>query len=93
MKAADERRSRDPWFDKIDSMLHNDEYLKTVEIVTNQEIWEHCLTGDSKSFDKFKAMRISTVMRDLTWERGIYYSKVLARSVRGWKRPDDGIGL
>lgn len=93
MDAADERRSRDPWFDKIDAMLVNDENLKHVTILTAQEVWEQCLNGDSKSFDRYKAMRIATVMRDLGWERGTHRSKSLGKSVKGWKRPDEGIGL
>jgi len=94
VKAADERRARDPWFDKIGLMLESDDLLKDAQVLITQEVWEQCLSGDSKSFDRFKAMRISTVLRDLGWTRGTFYSKQNNKTVKGWRRPEDlGIGL
>lgn len=87
-KAEQKKRlGRDPWTDKIQDWLNVHPYGKEQLVITGAEIFTECLSGRMQLYTRREMSRISNVMHEIGWEKGVHYSEKTKETVRGYRRP------
>lgn len=89
-QAEDEQAKRlgkDPWQDTIENWLDAPNNIG-VNVFNGEEIYEFCLGGNMEKYSGREARRISHVMDNLRWVKGIFWDKDKRKPKRGYKRPE-----
>lgn len=88
--AEEEQKKRlgvDAWHEKIRSWVGEHEIYKFRQVIKAEELYSDCLGGKINMLDRRISLRLSSIMYELGWEKGIFYSKDHKESVRGFRRP------
>ncbi len=80
------RLGRDSWYQSIDIWI-NAPHNITKHIFTGEEIYRDCIGGNLTQYKRLEMTRISHVLSDLGWEKGVHYDPYVKHGIRGYKRP------
>lgn len=82
------RLGRDPWTNRIALWLENDPIWGKRDMITTENVFVDCIGGKIMAMSRREQVRISSVMLELGWKKGVFYSAAARDNVRGYKRPE-----
>lgn len=86
----DKRMGSDPWFERVVEWLYTG-MGKDKDLVTASTIYCDCLGGKQVMCNMGEKKRIAGIMRSLGWDKGVYHSREVQDSVRGYRRPKETV--
>lgn len=82
-----ERLGRDAWHNQVAHWLEHNEQASTEIVLTGQRIFTDCLGGKLSLYGGREQRRISNIMQELGWTKGVHWNPSSGLSERGYKRP------
>jgi putative DNA primase/helicase len=78
----------DPWHEIVAQWLDN-EVMKSKDVVSGNQIFCDCLGGKATQFNRNIQLRLSNILRQLGWVKGVYRMPDGEGLTRGYKRPNE----
>lgn len=80
------RLGRDSWHNAIETWINSVHNIEK-KTFSGEEIYKDCIGGNLTQYKRTEMVRISRVMGELGWVKGIFYDPRVKESVRGYRRP------
>lgn len=83
------RMGVDPWAPQVHDWLMLGPGSVRI-IVSAQEVFVDCIGGRLTLMTRREQVRIASIMRDLNWDKGVFYDQATKMAIRGYRRPMKG---
>ena len=80
------RLGKDAWQNAVEAWLYSTHNLDR-DVFTGDEIYRDCIGGSLTTYTRNEMIRVSRIMGELQWKKGIFYSRVHKKAVNGYCRP------